>query len=193
MSLAEIKTKIEADARAEAQAILEKGRVQADRILAEADEQILKIEKNYGDRFAKEQPEILRRREIVAGLDVKKIELGVKQEAISKAFAGAVEELKNLPSERASAFIENLLGEAVQTGKETVFTGEGEKLITKEWLADYNKRKKTSLLLSDEIRDISGGFILADGDIETNCSWDMLVRWIRDDIEADVVQRLFSD
>ena len=88
MSLAEIKTKIEADARAEAQAILEKGRDQAERILAEANVQILKIEKTYGDRFAKEQPEILRRREIVAGLDVKKIELGVKKEAITKAFEG---------------------------------------------------------------------------------------------------------
>ena len=75
MSLAEIKTKIEADARAEAQAILDKARDQADRIRAEVDEQILKIEKTYGDRFAKEQPEILRRREIVAGLDVKKNEL----------------------------------------------------------------------------------------------------------------------
>ena len=193
MSLAEIKTKIEADARAEAQAILDKARDQADRIRAEADEQILKVEKTYGDRFAKEQPEILRRREIVAALDVKKIELGVKQKAISNSFDGAVEELKNLPPEKAAAFIENLLGEAVQTGKETVFVGEEEKLITKEWLAEYNKRKKTSLLLSGEPRDISGGFILAEGDIETDCSWDMLVRWIRDDIEADVVQRLFSD
>lgn len=193
MSLAEIKTKIEADARAEAQAILDKARDQADRIRAEVDEQILKIEKTYGDRFAKEQPEILRRREIVAGLDVKKNELGVKQKAISNSFDGAVEQLKALPSEKAVAFIENLLGKAVQTGKETIFVGEDEKLITKKWVAEYNERKKTSLLLSGEPRDISGGFILADGDIETNCSWDMLVRWIRDDIEADVVQRLFSD
>ena len=193
MSLAEIKTKIEADARAEAQAILDKARAQADSIRAEADEQSLKIEKTYGERFAKEQPEILRRREIVAGLDVKKIDLGVKQKAISKAFDGAVEELKNLPSEKASDFLQKLLNEAVQTGRETVFVGEGEKNVTKEWLENYNKRKKTSLVLSDETRDISGGFILAEGDIETNCSWDMLVRWIRDDIEADVVQRLFSD
>lgn len=193
MSLAEIKTKIEADARAEAQAILDKARDQADRIRAEVDEQILKIEKTYGDRFAKEQPEILRRREIVAGLDVKKNELGVKQKAISNSFDGAVEQLKALPSEKAAAFFENLLSKAVQTGKETIFVGEEEKLITKEWVAEYNQRKKTSLLLSEEPRDISGGLILADGDIETNCSWDMLVRWIRDDIEADVVQRLFSD
>ena len=104
MSLAEIKTKIEADARAEAQAILDKARDQADRIRAEVDEQILKIEKTYGDRFAKEQPEILRRREIVAGLDVKKNELGVKQKAISNSFDGAVEQLKALPSEKAAAF-----------------------------------------------------------------------------------------
>ena len=104
-----------------------------------------------------------------------------------------MEQLKALPSEKAAAFFENLLSKAVQTGKETIFVGEEEKLITKEWVAEYNQRKKTSLLLSEEPRDISGGLILADGDIETNCSWDMLVRWIRDDIEADVVQRLFSD
>ena len=193
MSLAEIKTKIEADARAEAQAILEKARAQAGTIHAEAEGDIKKIEKTYNDRFTKEKPEILRRREIVAGLDVKKIELGVKQDAISKAFDGAVEQLKALPKEKAVAFTENLLNKAVETGKETLFVMEGEKIITKEWLDDYNKRKKASLLLGDEPRDISGGFILAEGDIETNCSWDMLVRWIRDDIEADVVQRLFSD
>lgn len=193
MSLAEIKTKIEADARAEAQAILEKARTQAGAVQAEAEEDIKKIEKTYNDRFTAEKPEILRRREIVAALDVKKIELGVKQDAISRAFDGAVEQLKALPAEKAAAFIENLLNKAVQTGKETLFVAEGEKLITKEWLDDYNKRKKTSLLLADEPRDISGGFILAEGGIETNCSWDMLVRWIRDDIEADVVQRLFSD
>ncbi|NLB83216.1 MAG: hypothetical protein GX791_03115 [Synergistaceae bacterium] len=193
MSLAEIKTKIEGDARAEAQVILEKAHAQANAIQAEADGDIRKIERTYHDRFTNEKPEILRRREIVAGLDVKKMELGVKQDAISKSFDGAVELLKALPVEKAAAFTESLLDKAVETGKETLFVMEGEKLITKEWVDDYNKRKKTSLLLGDEPRQIAGGFILAEGDIETNCSWDMLVRWVREDIEAGVVQRLFSD
>lgn len=192
MSLAEIKTKIEMDAREEAGKILEKARSQVAAISSEADGEIRNIEGNYEDRFQKEQPEILRRREIVAGLDVKKIELGVKQDSISAAFQGALAELQSLPEGRYLLFVEMLLNEAVETGKETIIVSASEKYITSGWIAEYNKKNDKSISLSDEKRSIAGGFILQQGDIETNCSWDMLVRWIRDDIEADVAKRLFS-
>lgn len=192
MSLAEIKKKIETEAREEGGRILDKARSLVASINEEMNGEIKKIEQGYEDRFRKEQPEMLRRREIVAGLDVKKIELGVKQDAISEALVGALSQLGSLQKDKYLNFVGTLLAEAVETGEEEVLVSESEKFVTSEWIAEYNAKTGKKLTLGKEKRPITGGFILKQGDIETNCSWDMLIRWIRDDIEADVVKRLFS-
>ena len=192
MSLADIKHKIEAEARGEADAVLEKAREAVNAIKKKADDEIKTLEKGYADRLSKEKPEILKRREIVAGLEVKKIELGLKQQAISDAFQGALAKLAALPKNAYLAFVEKLLKRAVQSGHETIYVAKSEKHINSDWIAKINSEHGWSLSLNEERRAISGGFILGQDNIETNCSFDMLVRWIRDDIEADVVKRLFS-
>ena len=63
MSLADIKIKIESDARVEAGKISEKTRGNIEAIKKNASDEIKKMENGYTDRFKKEQPEILRRRE----------------------------------------------------------------------------------------------------------------------------------
>lgn len=192
MSLADIKAKIEADAREEAGKIIGKAREMAMAVSREADGEIRKIEESYSARLEKEEPEILRRRQIVADLDVKKIELGVRQNAIGAAFRSALDVLKGLPADQYLSFVEKLLDRAVESGNEKLCLSSTERHLTREWLAGYNQRRNRSLSLGEERKDISGGFILQQGDVETNCSWEMLLLWIRDDIEADVVQRLFS-
>lgn len=192
MSLAEIKKKIEADAQEESGKILEEARSMVESINSDADGEIRKIEESYSERFRKEQPEIPRRREIVAGLDVKKIELGVKQTAISDSFSQALSLLSDLPGEEYLSLVESLLLKATESGDETVVISAKEKHITQEWLAGFNEKHGKKLVLDEEKRPISGGFIMKKGKIETNCSWDMLIRWVRDDIEADVAKRLFS-
>ncbi len=48
-----------------------------------------------------------------------------------------------------------------------------------------------SLTLSQETRDIMGGFILDHGDVEVNCAFETLVRLQRDALERDVAAILF--
>lgn len=192
MSLAEIKKKIETEARKEADAILAAARAEADKIKKETDREIKAIEASYAERFNSEQPEILRRRKIVASLDVNRIELGVKQQAISNSFSEAVNLMANLPGDKYLALAEKLLLKAVETGEEVLQAGAGGKHITGEWLSKFNEKHGKKLTLGDGRIDASGGFILKNGNIETNCTWEMLVRWIKDDLEAEVAKRLFS-
>jgi V/A-type H+-transporting ATPase subunit E len=192
MSLADIKSKIEADARTESDLILQKAREQVEGILAKSAEQIEALDASYAERFKKEEPEILNRREIVARLDVNKIDLDAKRELIAMAFDEAVKVLSSMPKEKYLEFVKVLLEKAVETGKEVIYLPEKDKNITKAWLDVYNQEHKTSLTIAKERVAISGGFILRNEDIDTNCSYDMLVSWIREDLEADVVKRLFS-
>ena len=48
------------------------------------------------------------------------------------------------------------------------------------------------LTLSEQTRPIKGGFIMVDGDIETNCAFETLVRLQRDKLERDVAKVLFD-
>lgn len=192
MSLADIKSKIEADARKESDLILQKAREQVEGILAKSMAQIDSLDASYAERFKKEEPEILNRREIVARLDVNKIDLDAKQELIAMAFDEAVKVLSSMPKEKYLEFVKVLLEKAVETGKEVIYLPEKDKNVTKAWLDAYNQEHKTSLTIAKERVAISGGFVLQNDDIDTNCSYDMLVSWIREDLEADVVKRLFS-
>ncbi len=192
MSLADIKNKIQADAQTEADEIIDKAKAQADKIENATDAQIKEIQDNYTTRFKKEKPEILNRREIVAKLDVDKLKLGAKQSLIKDAFDEALQGLSSLSKDKYLGFVEALLDKAVETGKEEVLVGKSEKKITKTWLDSYNQKHDYNLVLSSEKLPVSGGFVLKNGNIETNCSFDMLVSWVREDIEAGVVKRLFS-
>ena len=49
------------------------------------------------------------------------------------------------------------------------------------------------LTVSEETRDIQGGFILRDGRIEINCAFDALVRAEREQTAGAVAKRLFPD
>lgn len=48
------------------------------------------------------------------------------------------------------------------------------------------------LTLSEETRDIKGGFIMVDGDVEINCAFETLVRLQREKLEKTVADALFQ-
>ena len=48
------------------------------------------------------------------------------------------------------------------------------------------------LTLSDQTRDIKGGFIMVDGDVEINCAFETLVRLQRERMEKKVAEALFQ-
>ena len=48
------------------------------------------------------------------------------------------------------------------------------------------------ITLSEETRDMRGGFVLVDGNVEVNCSFEMLVRLQREKLEKDVAKALFD-
>jgi V/A-type H+-transporting ATPase subunit E len=192
MSLAEIKAKIESEAQQESRRILDAARDETVRVGKKTDDEIAVIESQYRERLKKEEPEIFRRREIVANLDVQKMELGVKQELIDDTLKEALRVLQNLPEGKYLNFVKALLRNSSPKGDEELLVGANEKFITEQWLSTYNEEHKTRLTLAKNRIPISGGFVLRQGDIDTNCSWDMLLRWVRDDIEANIVSRLFS-
>jgi V/A-type H+-transporting ATPase subunit E len=192
MSLADIKAKINAEAQAQIKTIETENDARVSAVAKEADDEVKAIQTSYKNRFAKEEPEILKRREIVAGLDAKKTDLGVKRRLIDESFDGALRALTDLPRDRYLGFVGTLMDKAVSTGDEVLLVGKDERHIDGSWLDGYNASHSTRLSFSGERLPISGGFVLRNGKIDINCSWNMLMEALRSEIEPDVIQRLFA-
>jgi V/A-type H+-transporting ATPase subunit E len=192
MSLADIKAKINAEAQAQIRTIETENDARVLAVNQQADSEAKAVQTSYKERFAKEEPEILKRRQIVAGLDANKVDLGVKRRLIDEAFDGALRKLTELPHDQYLSFVHTLMEKAVVTGEEVLLVGKNERNIDAAWLDSYNASHSTRLSFSGERLPISGGFVLRNGKIDVNCSWDMLVGALRSEIEPDVVQRLFS-
>jgi len=193
MSLAQITEKIERDARAEADKILERSREQETIIKRETEAEVKRLEESARERFDKERPEIFRRREIVAKLDVGKIRLGAERRLISEVFEIGLEEMKHLGKEEYIAFCERLLKEGIESGDEVIEFSSGEKYLGSSWVEAFNKANGTKLKVSDRRGDFAGGFVLSNGRIAINCTWEMLIQSASENLENEVVSRLFSD
>ena len=53
-------------------------------------------------------------------------------------------------------------------------------------------RGTAMLTLAEETRNIKGGFIMLDGDVEVNCAFETLVRLQREKLEKEVAKTLFD-
>ena len=191
MSLADIKAKISAEAQSQINAIEAESEERTSAIARQADSDVKALQLSFKERFTQEEPLIFKRREIVANLDAKKVDLGVKQRLIGETFENALHAMGEMPRDKYLSFVQSLMEKAVETGEEVLLVGKGEKHIDGAWLDNYNASHQTRLTLTGDRLPIVGGFVLRNGDLDINCSWDMLIREIRPEIESDVLKRLF--
>lgn len=189
MALADIQKKIEEEARVQAQALLDRARAEVDALTAKADAELAAVKAEFDRRLSAEEPEIDRRARIVAGLDCNRLMLGVKQELMSRALNGGTQTLQEQNDADYSTFCTALLEQAVRTGDEVVVGGTDGK-VTENWVAEQNARHGWKLGFEKGTHK-GGGFYLRRGNVSENCTFDTLVRWLRDELESGLAQRLF--
>ena len=186
--------RISGDAQAEIDAILDEARAEAAQITAkyeaqakeEADE-ILK----RGSAAAAEREERLAS---MAQMEGRKAELAAKQEIIEEAFDLALKKLLELPEEQYTTLLADLAVRASVTGKETLIFSAADRDRVGKKVVDAANKKLTAgaLTLGEGTRSIKGGFVLSDGAVEVNCSFDTLVRLQKAEITGEVTRVLFA-
>lgn len=219
--------KISADAQAEIDALAAQAQADAARIAAEYDAQARAEAEAILRRGREAAGQREERLGSVAGLEARKTVLAAKQDMVSRAFDRALEQLCALPDEDYVALLAVLCAKAARSGREQVWFSQkdrnrvGKAVVTRanELLArqvspklpDELTETKTGafldrvltgasallagtgmLTLAEGTRPIKGGVILSDGDVETNCSFEALVRLQRDRMASEVARALFD-
>jgi len=198
MAIDRITSKIKADADAEAKQI----ELEADRSIEvlniETAKRVTRIEQEAGDDAAGAARDQKIRMISRARAEMRTKLLEEKQKLINQVFQQALESVVALDDDQYAALMKKLLLEAVETGDEEVIIAEpdGKRKWT-EILAGANdelarRGLKGHLVLSDERRSMAGGFVLRKGKKEINCNVSYLLKSLREDLESEVVEVLFS-
>lgn len=189
--------KILEDARLQAEANLNRAKEEAANIIKSASDDAEAKKKQIIEKAELEAVEVKKRLIAVAELEARKQKLQAKQEVVDEAFDLALQKLNNLPDIEYQSILVEMISNSIQTGKEEVLLSESDKKrLSPGFIEELNKKLadkgvSANLKISDEHRNINGGFILKSGDIEINNSFEAIIRMNRDDIETEVIKALF--
>ncbi|MFH1096149.1 MAG: V-type ATP synthase subunit E [Candidatus Desantisbacteria bacterium] len=193
MALEDILNRIQLDAQQSAQLIKDEASKQSAKIIAQAQEKAEQTKQDLLKRVQHSAEEEKRQIMAIARLELRKQLLSKKQRQIETAFVNSLEYLRNLNDDEYGVFMKQLLLDAVQTREETVIlVGSKRQQIINEVVQDINTQINGSLVISQEVRTGSGGFILQWGKKEMNYSFEAMLHQIKEEITYDVASILFQ-
>ncbi len=193
-----ITSRILADAEAECAAVRKESDERCAAIKAEAEKKAQEEYWRLVREGVKDTEQRVQRMDRTARLEAKKSVLNMKQEAVSRAFELARDRIAELPERDYVGFLARQAAEAAISGQEEVIFCErdraavGAKAVkaANELLAA--KGMPAMLTLSDATREMAGGLMLKQGDIEVNCTVDTLLDLSRGELAARVAEVLFE-
>ena len=173
-----------AEAQQEAQQIVSDYQAQADKIMQDAQAQAQKQASVIAERV-----------ESQSGLIRRNLMLQYKREAIEQAFQKSLEVLCAQDADKqvtllSDAAVKYLSADAKVILNEKDKAAFGEKLVSEISRKLEAANKNYSVSLSADAGSMQGGMILAEGSIETNLSYEILVKNIRDELEGEVAKVL---
>ncbi len=178
---------------------------QADAILAQAEQQCASIreefEKKAGDLYGekiragvKACQDQLDSQQRIEQMEAKKSLLAVKQEMVARSFDLAQEKIQQLPQEQYVDFLAKLAANASVSGDEEIILNARDRAALGEQVvkAANEKRKGGKMSLSADTGNFDGGLLLRRGNVEVNCTVELLVELCRGDMAAELAGLLFE-
>lgn len=156
---------------------------------ADADAQVA----DFKSGLKAEYNEILRRGEVVANLDAKKILMSAKSKAVDNLFQKTFEQLALLDKKKYLAIIENLLKKYAEDGDVVIISSQDKGKITQKFVDDIAKNMGIKLSLAKDFGSFNGGVILAGKNSDKNLSFDMELLQLREECETQISSMLFEE
>jgi len=184
-------------------------KAESDRILAAADEKCAAITARAEAEAAAVYDRLVKQGALaadhraerlvsVAEREAKKQLLAEKQAIIGETFEAAAAKILSLPEDEYAAFLASLAAKSSSTGSEEIILSPtdreklGEKVTAAANAALAKAGKPAALTLSPVSRQISGGVILKNGDVEMNASVEVLISLYKTKLTGEVAKILFN-
>jgi V/A-type H+-transporting ATPase subunit E len=178
--------------------ILSKAEAEAKEILGGLKE-MAEAEADNIIELGKEQArKILERSEGASVLESRNMLLAAKQELIDKAFLRAKGLLLQLPDEEYTSLLAKLAAPSLTAGNEEITLGQADLMhhesAVRRKINEIAAQKglEPGVTISPAAGDFEGGLIIRQGNVETNCTFDAILRMLRDDMAGEIAGILFG-
>lgn len=180
-------------------------KAQADAILAQAELQCAEIRQSYEAKAKERYGEKIRQGvkvcqdnidsvERLNQMEARKALLALKQDMVSESFDLAEQLLVQLPQDKYIELLVKLAAQATVTGDEEIVLNARDRSAVGQAVVDGANARIPGgkLSLSASTGDFAGGLILRRGSIEANCTIELLVELCRGDMSAQLAKVLFE-
>lgn len=188
---------------------MEDAQAEIDEVLSRAETEAAAIRSRYAAQAQREAEDAVRRsteranerEENLAGaslLEARKDTLSAKQSMLDRAFSIAAEKLQSLSETDYVSLLASLAAQSSYSGSELIVLSPqdakklGDKVVIAANAILEKEGKTAALRLSPEQRATGGGLLLSNGQIETNCTFETLLRLVRGEISGAVAKALFD-
>lgn len=137
--------------------------------------------------------EVVRRRLTVADLEVKKLLLSAKKQAVDEAFEESLKKLLALPKEEYTALVESMIASAADDGDVVVISENDKNVLTKAFFDKISAKIGKMLTLSDTFGNFKGGVMLLGKGVDKNLTFESELALLRDEVEPEVAKIMFSN
>lgn len=192
MSIEKITSAIIDEAQTECEQIMNTAKTKGSGVINSLQKRIV-IETEVAVKDAEEERErIISRRKSVADIDSKKIILTKKQELINQCFEQSVEHIISMDRDKYISFLANV-GKDSGLKEGALIFNEKERSSVGQKVADAlnNLVPDGKFTLSEETRNLRGGYMLQKGQVYINNSVEAMVEERRRDLTGDVADILF--
>ena len=186
-SVSKILDAISAESRAAADRILENGRNNAAEMRKLSDREAQLAEEKIIAEAEKTAGEIRQRSISQAGIESRNIRLKAKREALTQAFDKAGERLAGLAADQKKELYQRLILKYSSREVNIQLNEADKKAFGSRMKADGIKVR-----VDDEAGSFSGGLIIREKDIETNCTFEVILEAARKEMETEIAAVLFS-
>ena len=195
MAVDDILKRIKADAEEVARKIVAEGQAAADAVAREARTRADAQKQELRAKAEQRAQEDRNRITTLARLAARRELLDEKQALIDRVFDEAGRRIAEMQQGEYREFITGLLRSTVESGDEEVLIGEQESRLDQAFLNSVAKKLGLGggLKLASERRQITAGFILRSGRVETNCALSTILRDAREKLETEVAGILFRE
>lgn len=187
---------IEQEAKDAAAAITKKAEQERETILSQAKAQCQEIAAQAAQQAQAARSSALERGDSAAQMQRKTAILSAKQRIISETIDAARDAMCALESDAYFALIEKMAGMFARPQSGEIFFSQKDLARLPAGFAEKLQAIAAqcggSLTLSQQTRELDGGFVLAYGGIEENCSFEALFASQRDQLQDKVHAMLFA-
>lgn len=199
MSLEKILEKIEENTEKKVSDIINDAQARADEIREKAKGEVTRYSKERIVQAREQAVRTAQREKASLLMELRQRELQKKQALIDDVFTEVERKILQQSEKSYIEFLKKNVLEAVETGTEEIIVSRADShKISEKFLQDVNRTlrqqgKRGELRLSQETRDMRGGFILKQEHVEVNHSLEEILHRIRQEKEQEVASILFRE